>query len=216
MKAKVLSIALAMAAVPQANAAIQGGITTSNCAPGRASQCNEAVSIRIGADSVVTGADVSVFVAVFPMSGGQPNTALGGYYDGGSRSWRVSGTPVAAFSGSFQPTQWSTSVPGGICELIRGAGGQPGAYVLMAGYGRNGTVSSESSINPEEIEQAIRDADDPQIAEQLRSLLKDYEQASSKVRETAGVHAVGSAYVDMKQRETLWQVAPINCTGESR
>lgn len=176
--------------------------------PRQGASCQQRIEIRTAPVADVSG-DVSLFVGIMGMVNGQPNPGLAGWFDG--RTWRAEGQPVAAWTGRMRAGRSQVSIPGGVCSLVREAGGPAGEYGVFVGWGAADRGGSGPDVD--ELRRMISRAP-PEQAGRLRELLNNYQEANARL---ADYDAGGMiAFSDMRRRGTFSQVGAFNCEGSAQ
>lgn len=196
-----LSPLLAIASLPAA-----AGVTAviHDC-DNRRPNCTQRLEVRTAPIANVQG-DVSLFIGVMGMVEGQPHPGLSGWFDG--RTWRAEGKPIAAWTGRMRSGRSQVSIPGGVCALVKQAGGPAGQYGVFVGWGA--ADRGRSGPDENEIRQLINRAP-PDQADRLKELLHDYQEANARLADYDGGGMI--AFSDMRRRGTFNQVQAFNCEG---
>lgn len=174
---------------------------------GASSSCMAIARLRLFPDPIATQSTYSLFVGIIQLVNGQPNPAVAGWFDG--RQWKAGVLPTAAWTGKLSPRNATIRIPGGVCNLVKRAGGPAGQYALYAGWGRSDADRQQAdALNEADTEQMIREAD-PETAARLRELLKDYRAA--KVRQASHNASDSAAFTNMRSRNSFWQIRTFDC-----
>lgn len=172
------------------------------------SSCQQWLEIRTAPVAEAPG-DVSLFVGILGLVDGQPHPGMSGWFDG--RRWRTEGQPIAAWTGRMRAGRSQVPLPGGVCAMVREAGGPPGEYGVFVGWGA--ADRGRSGPDPDELRRMIRTAP-PEQAQRLRELLNDYQDATARLADYDAGAMI--AFSDMRRRGTFNQVSAFNCEGGSR
>lgn len=170
--------------------------------------CQQRLEIRTAPVPDAPG-DVSLFVGIMGLVDGQPHPGMSGWFDG--RRWRAEGQPLAAWTGRMRAGRSQIPIPGGVCAMVREAGGPPGEYGVFVGWGA--ADRGRSGPDPDELRRMIRTAP-PEQAQRLRELLNNYQEATARLADYDAGAMI--AFSDMRRRGTFSQVRAFNCEGDTR
>lgn len=202
MRATGLALILLAFASP-AEAQVRGQVSDCHHA-----SCTATARLQVVPDAEARATEHSLFVGLLQMVGGEPNPAAAGWFNGSS--W-VTGMPTAAWKGVMrQPVPATVKIPGGVCGMVRNAGGPPGTYALMAGWGRSETRGANMDVA--ELERDIAAAP-PEVAITLQRTLDSYRDAQERLAKHGAAAGDSGAFTNMRTRNTYWIVQEFNCNG---
>lgn len=201
---RAVHLAMVASLLACGNAAAGVSATMTDCSP-RQRTCDQRINLVTQADPSV--AEASIYVGVMAVVQGQPNPGVSGWYDG--RRW-ITGRPAAAWTGRLARSQAAIPVPGGVCGLVREAGGPPGTYGVYVGWGSADRLTGGAGLDATEVRRMIANSP-PEQAQRLRELLSNYEQANQRAAEydSGGM----TAFMDMRRRESFSQIKTFECQG---
>lgn len=170
--------------------------------------CQQRLEIQTAPDPTVQG-DVSMFIAIMGMVDGQPHPGMAGWFNG--RTWKAEGQPIPAWTGRLRSGRTQVAIPGGVCGLVRNAGGPAGEYGVFVGWGA--AERERSGPDEAEIRRMINQAAPEQVA-RLRDLLTNYQAANARLAEYDAGAMI--AFSDMRRRNSFQQVQTFQCEGGAR
>lgn len=191
---KLWALAMAVASIP-AHAAISGKVEGAS------------VRLQLAPSQSEQAKEMAMFVAIYPLIGGQPATAVGGYFNG--RAWIPSSAPVPAYVGRLRAQTATLPLTGEVCSMVKAAGGPEGPYGIYAGWG--GTdLDLGQGVSEADVQEAIDLAggEDENTA-QLRQLLTEYQAAAQKLQQSNNKSAI--AFMGMQNAGSFWKIHQFNC-----
>jgi len=175
--------------------------------------CDVTARLHLNPPRSMASETAALFVAIVRLENGQPDLSAGGWYDG--RTWKATSSPVAAYTGRLTRRTANVRIPGGVCGMVKNAGGPPGHYALFAGWGRTASTGNVEDYRKEEasmvkIMREFEEEGDAESAAEIRRLIEEYRATLSRMEQTN----VGenSAFLDARQRGTYWNIASFDCT----
>jgi len=175
--------------------------------------CDVTARLHLNPPRDMASVTAALFVAITRLENGQPDLSAGGWYDG--RTWKAAGSPVAAYTGRLTRRTANVRIPGGVCGMVKSAGGPPGAYALFAGWGRVGSTGNLDNYRKDEADlvKIMREFEaegNEESAEEIRRLIDEFRGALGRLEQSnAGENA---AFLDARQRGTYWNIASFDCT----
>lgn len=171
---------------------------------------NGGVQLQLAPSLSEQGREMALFIAIFPLVGGQPALSSGGYFNG--KGWIPSAAPVAAYTGRLRSQVASVPFGGDPCSMIRSAGGPDGQYALIAGWGST-DIDLGQGVSEADVQEALQLSGENENTQQLRQLVAEYHAATAKLQQNSNKTAI--AFMSMQNAGTHWTVHQLSC-GVSR
>lgn len=200
MKAAYACAALLVAATltPAASASITGSAT--RCRPTQMS-CNETAVLQLRPTKDLASNPAMLFIGIIKLENGRPNPAVSGWFNG--KTW-VTGNVAPAFTGIIPTRNATVSIPGGVCGLVKKAGGS-GDFGLFAGWGK---VSEIDTSDVAALQDEFRDAP-PELQAEVKAMIAERAKVAKSL--SGPKMQVPYALSNMQQGGTYWQIQSYSC-----
>lgn len=160
--------------------------------------CSTTINLQIVPTAQQRGQPGRYFLAAFPVEGGQPNMAVGGYWTGSG--WQVSAHPASFRQASLSAVQDRISIQHGLCALAAESG-VSGEFAILAGYGVDvlKLASDEAETSAGDLS-----GDSPYAVEMRDALAKFQGMQSPQLSDFAAARA-------MREDGSLSEIGRVRC-----